>query len=452
MPNKLTLTEASFEIQTGRLDPVDLLEACLDQIDALEDRLLAWVTLDREGAADQARKLKEELAGGRPRGPLHGIPIGIKDIMYTQGMRTSSGSAILRDFVPDYDATVVSRLREAGAVILGKTVTTEFACFDPPETLNPWNLAHTPGGSSSGTAAAVAARMCPAALGSQTGGSISRPAIYCGIAGCKPTYGRVSVHGVHPVAFSLDHPGVLARSVPDVALVLRTIAGPDAQDPLCADIPVSDYAAAVAQMPERPPRIGLIRAYFEETADEASWGATADAADCFRSEGAEVREVALPDSFKDLHRMHRVIMCAEAAAVHADQFARRKADYRPSIASVIEEGLSLSAVDYARARTHQVAFRWEMQSAFEDVDVLLTPATLTPAPRDLGTTGDPAFNSPWSYTGLPTFVLPTATAPNGLPVGVQFVGRAFGESDLLASAAWCENRLGWDGEPQFVSG
>ncbi len=451
MPNRLTLTEASFEIQTGRLGPVELLEACLAQIDALEDRIHAWETLDREGAAAQAQALQEELAGGRSRGPLHGIPIGIKDIMYTKGMRTSAGSKILRDFVPDHDATVVSRLREAGAVILGKTVTTEYACFDPPETLNPWNLAHTPGGSSSGTAAAVAARMCPAALGSQTGGSISRPAIYCGVAGCKPTYGRVSVFGVLPVSFSLDHPGVLARSVLDAALVLRTIAGPDPQDPLCADIPVSDYAAAVSQMSERPPRIGLIRAYFEETSDEASWAAAAGAADLFRAEGAEVCEVPLPDSFVDLHRMHRAIMCAEAAAVHAEQFARHRADYRPSIRSVIEEGLSLSAVDYAKARTHQVAFRAEMQSAFANADVLLTPATLSPAPRDLSTTGDPAFNSPWSYTGLPTFVLPTGTAPNGLPVGAQLVGRTFGEANLLASAAWCEARLGWDGTPQFVS-
>jgi aspartyl-tRNA(Asn)/glutamyl-tRNA(Gln) amidotransferase subunit A len=243
---------------------------------------------------------------------------------------------------------------------------------------------------------------------------------------------------------------VLARTVTDVALVLRTIAGPDPLDPLCADLPVSDYAAAVARSNERAPRIGLIRDYFETTADEASWSATEGAVEAFREGGAEVREVSLPDGFAELHRMHRVIMCAEAAAVHAEPFAQRAADYRPSIRSVIEEGLSLPAVDYARARTHQVRFRSEMQRAFGDADVLLTPATLTPAPRDLSTTGDPAFNSPWSYTGLPTCVLPTGTASNGLPVGVQLAGRAFGEADLLASSAWCEAQLGWDGMPELA--
>ncbi len=448
MPNTFTVTEASRQIQAGHLSPLDLLHACLSRIDALEDSVHAWVTLDREGAQAQAQTLQEELVHGRSRGPLHGIPVGIKDIIYTRGLRTTAGSKIHRDFVPDYDATVVSKLRDAGAVILGKTVTTEFACFDPPKTRNPWNLAHTPGGSSSGSAAAVASRMCPAALGSQTGGSISRPAAYCGIVGCKPTWGRVSVYGVHPVSFSLDHPGPFTRSVADAALLLRAIAGADPHDPLSSDAPVPDYPANLAKPLTRPPRIGLIRSYFQETADDAMGAAVENAADAFRPNGAGVTDVDLPESFSDLHRMHRTIMLAEAAACHAAQFKTHKADYSPGIRSLIEEGLSLPAVDYADARRHQLVFRSEIQTLFADIDLLLTPATLTPAPKDLATTGDPAFNAPWSYAGLPTVVLPAGLSPEGMPVGVQLTGRPFAESDLLAGAAWCEARLGWNQAPE----
>lgn len=447
MPNTLTVSEASQQIQAGHLSPRDLLHACLSRIDALEDRVHAWVTLDREGAQAQAQVLQEELARGRSRGLLHGIPVGIKDIIYTRDLRTTAGSKIFRDFVPDYDATVVSRLRDAGAVILGKTVTTEFACFDPPQTRNPWNLAHTPGGSSSGSAAAVASRMCPAALGSQTGGSISRPAAYCGIVGCKPTWGRVSVYGIHPVSFSLDHPGPFTRSVADTALLLRVIAGADPHDPLCSEASVPDYPAALTRPLTRPPRIGRIRSYFQETADDAMGAAVENAVDVFQSDGADMTDVALPESFSDIHRMHRTIMLAEAAACHAAQFKMHKSDYSPGIRSLIEEGLSLSAVDYADARRHQLVFHSEIQTAFADLDLLLTPATLTPAPKDLTTTGDPAFNAPWSYAGLPTVVLPAGCSQEGMPVGVQLAGRPFAESDLLAGAAWCEARLGWDKTP-----
>ncbi len=451
MPNTLTVTQAAQQIQTGRLAPLDLLDACLSHINALEGRVHAWASLDVEGAEAQAREQQEELARGRLRGALHGIPIAIKDIVYTRGLRTTAGSKILHDFIPEYDATVVSKLRDAGAVILGKTVTTEFACFDPPKTRNPWNLAHTPGGSSSGSAAAVACRMCPAALGSQTGGSISRPAAYCGIVGCKPTWGRVSVYGVHPVSFSLDHVGPLTRSVADAALLLRIIAGADPHDPLCSDAPVPDYPSGLAKPATRTPSIGLIRSYFQETGDHAVWSATEDAADIFRSNGADVTEIDLPRSFSDLHRMHRTIMFAEAAACHAARFKTRRSDYSPGIRSLLEEGLALSAVDYADARRHQLTFRSEIQAASTGVDLLLTPATLTPAPGDLTTTGDPAFNSPWSYTGLPTIVLPVKCTPDGLPIGIQLIGRPFAEPDLLTAAAWCESHLGWDKVPKLCT-
>jgi Asp-tRNA(Asn)/Glu-tRNA(Gln) amidotransferase A subunit family amidase len=448
MPYRLTVTQAAREIAAGRLSPVDLTEACLRQIDRLEPQLKAWVLVDHEGALARARRLQEELAAGKARGPLHGIPIGVKDIYHTKGMRTSGGSDILADFVPESDAEVVHRLRGAGCVILGKTVTTPFACFDPAETRNPWNPAHTPGGSSSGSAAGVSARMCPIALGSQTGGSISRPAAFCGLTGLKPTHGRVSLRNIMPVGFSLDHPGPIARSVVDAATLFQAMAGYDPLDPFCADVPTDDYVGA-AHRPG-PVSIGYVTTYFPQAADDAMRGAAESAARAFTEAGSPVSDVALPDSFTDVHQMHRVIMCAEGAAHHADQFASHRDEYPPGMTGLLDEGLALSAVQYADARRHQLILRREILQAFRSADILLTPATVTPAPRGLESTGDPAFNSPWSYTGLPTVVLPCGLSPDGLPTGIQLIGKPFGEAALLSAAAWCEGVLGWNGVPAVV--
>ncbi len=449
MPNTLNITEATKEIREGRLSPVDLVQACLRRIDALEERVRAWVTVDREGAEAQARHLEEELAHGRWYGPLHGIPVGIKDIMYTKGLRTSAGSKFLADFVPDYDATVVARLRSAGAIILGKTVTTEFACFDPAETRNPWNLAHTPGGSSSGSAAAVASRMCPAALGSQTGGSISRPAAYCGITGIKPTHGRVSVYGVLPVSFHLDHVGPLCRSVADGAILLEAIAGADSKDPFCSDAPETYFGASLEKGAEHPPRIGLVRPYFGQKADAVIREAINKAVSLFGEGGAKVSEVGLPDSFGEVHRMHKVIMSTDAADVHAKRFHQAADGFGPSIRAMIQEGLQISGVAYAEALRHQLKFRREIRSVFSDVDCLLTPATPAPAPEGLESTGDPSFNSPWSYCGHPTVVLPVSESDQGLPAAVQLTGRPYDEAGLLAASRWCEQLLGWQSSPEL---
>jgi len=445
MPSDLTLTEASERIRSGSLSPRELLAACVSRIDALEGRVHAWVTLDREGAEKAAARLEQECARGKVRSPLHGIPIGVKDIFYTKGLRTSGGSRFLHDFVPDFDATAVARLREAGAIVLGKTVTTEYACFDPAETRNPWNLEHTPGGSSSGSAAAVASRMCPAALGSQTGGSVTRPAAYCGIVGLKPSYGRVSVRGVLPVSFSLDHVGALARSVADTAAILQAIAGPDPADPFCADAPVGGYVRAASE--PVPVRIGLVRSYFMDAADQTMQDCTERAAEAFRDAGAKVIEVALPCSFDDVHRMHRLTMYSEAAAYHADRFACRRKDFSPKIRELVQEGLLLPAAAYADARKHQMRFRADIRETFSKVDLLLTPATPAPAPEGLCSTGDPAFNAPWSYAGLPTVSLPVGLSLGRLPTGIQLVGREFAEAQLISGACWCESVLGFSSAP-----
>jgi Asp-tRNA(Asn)/Glu-tRNA(Gln) amidotransferase A subunit family amidase len=446
MPNNLTIAAASREIASGNLSPKTLLKACLDRIDALEDRIKAWAFLDREGAVAQAGRLEKELAGGTPRSPLHGIPIGIKDIMYVAGLPNTAGSSILKDFIPEFDATLVSRLRKAGAVILGKTITTPFACFDPAETCNPWNIGHTPGGSSSGSAAAVASGMCLAAMGSQTGGSITRPAAFCGIVGLKPTLGRVSVHGVVPVSFNLDHPGPLARSVEDAAIILQVIAGHDPSDSLSLSDPPLRY------LPEplsRPPRIGLIKEYFYAHADDSMTSATENAMALLRTGGAEFVEVDLPKSFDSLHQSHRTIMVCEGAAYHDDLFRQHKKEYPPGLRSLVEEGLAASAVTYAKARRHQIDYKLDIQSAFQNVDILLTPATRTPALATLDSTGDPAFNSPWSYAGLPTVSLPVELTPSGLPAAIQLVGPPLSEAPLLSTAHWCEKILGWNESPDL---
>src|SRR5436309_6618297 len=239
----LTIHAAADEIRQGRLTPVELLETCLRRIDEVEAKVRAWVFVDRERARAEAEALTAELRGGHWRGPLHGIPIGVKDIIDVFDWPTACGSKLWQNSVARQDATVVRRLRAAGAVFVGKTVTTQYASFDPPPTRNPWRLERTPGGSSSGSAAAVACGMCLAALASQTGGSITRPASYCGVAGCKPTFARVSTHGVLPLAPSMDHVGVMARSARDLALLLQAVAGPDPRDPGCAPRPLPDWAA-----------------------------------------------------------------------------------------------------------------------------------------------------------------------------------------------------------------
>src|SRR5438445_2749749 len=261
-----TIYQAAEEIRQGRLSPSELLGDCLSQIDRYEPKVQAWVFVDRESARAQCDALTQELKHGQYRGPLHGIPLGIKDIFDVFDWPTAAGSQLWKQSIARRDATVVGRLRQAGAVFLGKTVTTQYASFDPPPTRNPWNLARTPGGSSSGSAAAVACGMCLGALGSQTGGSIHRPASYCGVAGCKPTYRRVSTAGVVPLGPSMDHVGPIAPCVRDLALLLQTIAGSDAHDPECSDRAVPDYLAHLRPSPA-PPRLGRLHGLFDDLAE-----------------------------------------------------------------------------------------------------------------------------------------------------------------------------------------
>jgi aspartyl-tRNA(Asn)/glutamyl-tRNA(Gln) amidotransferase subunit A len=433
------LLTAADDIRQGRRTPLDLVDQCLARIDQLEDRIRAWVFVDRDGARAEAERLTRELKAGTYRGPLHGIPLGIKDIFDVFDWPTAAGSRLWTQSIARQDSTCVRRWREAGAIFLGKTVTTQYASFDPPPTRNPWKLDRTPGGSSSGSAAAVACGMCLGAIASQTGGSITRPASFCGVPACKPTYGRVSCFGVVPLAGSMDHPGTMANSVRDVAVLLQLMAGPDPLDPVCDDRPVPDYMTVLSR-PIAPPRLGRLRGLFEEQADAVTKTMLEKSLAALTARGATIVDVALPPAFGDVLARHRIVMAVEAAMFHESRLTRHPDDYDPNIRKLLGEGLACSAAEYGRTKEHQRALKESILTCFRDVDALIVPATRGPAP-DAATTGDPAFNSPWSYTGLPSVSFPSAWTPEGLPLGLQVIGKPWSEAELFPVAAWCEDCL-----------
>jgi Asp-tRNA(Asn)/Glu-tRNA(Gln) amidotransferase A subunit family amidase len=448
-----SLLLASSKIRQGDLTPLELVADCLKQINRFDSRISAWVAVDGPGAFQTAERLTRELADGKNRGPLHGIPVGIKDIVDVAGMPTRAASSLTDAGVVSQDATVVARLRSAGAIILGKTVTTEFACFDPPPTRNPWNLAHTPGGSSSGSAAALALAMCSGAIGSQTGGSITRPASYCGVAGVKPTFGRVSRAGVVPVSFHLDHVGVMARTAADCAVLLSAIAGSDARDPAVSQRePIALAADPATWAAPQPPRLGVVRSYFFDGADAEVAELTTAALDALARHGAQLVELSLPAEFERVHAMHRRLMTCEAADFHRSQFGAPRDGYGPGIAALVDEGLATSMADYQEALRHQMAFRHALGRTLLGVDALVTPATPTGAPASLKTTGDPRFNSPFSHAGTPTVSIPCALTAAGLPISLQLVGPAWSEAQLLATAIWCEQHLAFTALPPMLQG
>jgi Asp-tRNA(Asn)/Glu-tRNA(Gln) amidotransferase A subunit family amidase len=436
-----TIHATAADIRAGHASPLDILEACLVRIDQREERVKAWVFVDRDAARADAERATAELRKGYDRGPLHGIPIGIKDIFDVYDWPTAAGSRRWAQSYARHDAPAIQRLRHAGAVLVGKTVTTQYASFDPPPTRNPWNRDRTPGGSSSGSAAAVASGMCLGALGSQTGGSITRPASFCGVAGCKPTYGRVSKVGVLPLAHSMDHVGPIAYCVRDLAILLQAIAGYEPSDSHTASVEVPDYLHVLHE-PLRPPRLGRLHGLFNGQAAPVVHALMDSLAKEFTSAGATVVDMPLPDTFSDVLTRHRIVMGVEAAEYHAPRLRRHPEEYLPNIRSLLEEGLATTPQEYARSKAHQKQLTQDMEACFEGVDVLLTPAATGPAPS-VDTTGDPAFNSPWSYTGLPTVSLPARRDPEGMPLAIQLIGRLWTEPALFAAAAWCEQVLGY---------
>jgi aspartyl-tRNA(Asn)/glutamyl-tRNA(Gln) amidotransferase subunit A len=448
--NAMTAAEIARQVRAGTLSPVEVVEACLKRIDEIDPSVLAWVHVDRAGALETARRLETEARRGEFRGPLHGVPVGIKDIMAVAGMITTNGSGEFAHERPGADATCVAKLKAAGAVILGKTATTQFASGDPAPTRNPWNLEHTPGGSSSGSAAGVASGMMPLALGTQTGGSVLRPAAYCGIVGIKPTHGRISTAGVTPLAWSLDHVGVFARNVESAWLALGVLAVHDDLDPLSAT--AAPLAHVSSFMPDsRPPRLGIPRWLYTDRASPEVSRHLETVASTFAGEGSSIADVPSPPSAADFQDAHALIMRVEAAAYHRERFARHRDSYGPYIRSIVEAGLETSGVDYARALRLQKEFRRDLTRSLVDIDALLLPVAPTPAPKGLESTGDPRLCVPGSLAGLPAISLPSGLGGDGLPLAIQLIAVPFAEPGLLAAALWCEGRLAFRAAPAIPS-
>ncbi len=449
---QFTIASAARLLRAGQLSAMELVDGCLARIERLEPRLQACVTVMAEAAREQARAADEALRARRGRGPLHGIPLGVKDLIATQGVRTTAGSRVLADWIPDEDATVVVRLREAGAIALCKTNTHEFAfgTLTPP-TRNPWDTTRSPGGSSGGSAAAVAAGEALGALGTDTGGSIRIPAGWCGVTGLKPTYGLVSRAGIVPLSGSYDHAGPIARTVEDCALLLDALAGYDPRDPDSVDVPLLDYAAALgaARSPEaavRGARIGLPDRYFFERLDGEVERAVREAARTFERLGAVVDEVAVPDEIEELFDgAYRAVQRPEAYTYHMDQgWLTTRADrYAPAVRVNIERGAEYSAADYIRGQQRRRAFTQAMRAVLRKVDALLTPTLPIPAPPIA--TFDAAFvvaggelpggslrlTFPFYLTGQPAMSLPCGFTVAGLPIGAQLVAGHFNEATLL---------------------
>ena len=443
----LTAAVAAERIARRDLSPVELVDALLARIDRLEPDLRAWVTVDAEGARTAARAAEAELTrASAALGPLHGVPCGIKDIYHARGLPTTAGFPPLADSVATEDAFSVARLRAAGAVVLGKTVTTQFASSDPSPTRNPWRHDRTPGGSSSGSGAAVAARCVPFALGTQTGGSILRPAAYNGIVGLKPTYGRVSRRGVYPLAWSLDHCGPMVRTVEDAALVLGVIAGHDPDDPRSLDAPVPDYRAALT--PERPLILGLLPQFLERS-DPNVRTHVEEQARQLASAGADVREVMLASPIDLYLAVQTLTQQSEAAAVHAAWLARDPDAYSPRIRGSAMVGQLVPTPAYLHAQRLRRRLAVETHAALVGLDALLLPTASNLAP-DPSTTGDPSFQAPWSLLGLPSITLPSGVGDDGLPFAVQLVAAHLAEPTLLRAARWCEQILAFDGRPPGV--
>jgi len=449
---RLTIAEISQLLRNRKISPVELTQVCLERIECLNPKLNAFITVAADSAMAEAREAEAEIQKGRWRGPMHGVPIALKDLFDTAGVRTTAASALLKDRVPREDCEVVRRLKNAGAVLLGKQNMHEFAYggssvvsfFGPVR--NPWSQEHIAGGSSSGSAVAVAAGLCYASLGSDTGGSIRLPSAYCGTVGLKPTYGRVSTRGVIPLSWSCDHVGPIARSVADAAIVLQAIAGYDPEDATSTDVPVPDYAAALRET--RRLRVGIPRAYFYEQLDPEIESAINAALSIIGNLAATVRDVDLPAA------NDTTVLRAEAYAYHGENIKENPDLYQPDTLRRIRSGEEISTVDYIRARRQMDQYRRNAHKVFESVDVLITPTTPVPPSTIAELLADTnnlrgkeilmlrntrAFNA----LGLPTISVPCGFTKAGLPIGMQITGAAWAEGNVFRLAHAYEQQTSW---------
>jgi Asp-tRNA(Asn)/Glu-tRNA(Gln) amidotransferase A subunit family amidase len=429
----LSAAQVLAAVREGRATAEEVVGGCLARIRADEARVQAWAFIDEDRALEQARNVDRVRREGHAMGPLHGLPVGVKDIIDTADMPTEDGTVLNAGRRPEFDATVVERLRTAGAIILGKTVTTELATYAPGKTRNPHNPEHTPGGSSSGSAAAVAAHMVPAALGTQTNGSVIRPAAYCGVCGYKPTFGLVPRDGILEQSRPLDQVGFIARTVEDLAIIAEPLIGYDEGDPDTRPIARPQLREVALQEPPLPPVFAFTRTPNWDDAEEQTRLAFDEVAQAL---GEQSLPFTVPAIFLDAWQWHATIMEADLARNYHTLYERGRDRLSESLRGQIERGQRVTAVDYnnavARIRATGLAF----EEIFDRCDAILTAATAGPAPHGLDSTGSPAFCTLWTFAGMPAVTLPLLTAENGMPMGIQLVGRRGDDARLLRTARW----------------
>ncbi len=435
---ELSATDAVEKIRNGEITSEELVQACLERIDQVDGDVQAWAHLKPEYALEQARQLDQRRSAGGPMGLLHGIPVGIKDICDTKLLPTENGTVLDSGRLPMEDSRVVSLLREAGAVIMGKTVTTELAVYGPGKTRNPHNTEHTPGGSSSGSAAAVASYMVPLAIGSQTNGSIIRPASYCGVVGFKPTHGLIPRSGVLCQSPPLDTIGTFARGLEDIALISEVLVAYDPDDRhtvVRARPPLRDV---LATEPPMRPMVAFARTAVWDQADDATQEAFEELVEVL---GDDCSDLPLSEPFNGLVGMHRNIMYADLAKNFSHYYKRGKDQLTDTLCEMIEAGQKVSAVDYNTAIDGQALLNAGLDLVFEHYDMIITPATTGEAPLGLDATGSPVFNTLATYCGVPAVTLPLMDGPNGLPLGVQVIGPRGDDARLLRNAKWLMQRV-----------
>ena len=454
--HQLSIAEAASGLRRRDFSPVELTRACLDRIGELDEQLHSFITVTEEIALSQARRAESELARGLDRGPLHGIPIALKDLYATEGIRTTANSWVLLDWVPEEDAAVVGRLKDAGAVMLGKLTMDEIALYGPsfdtpfPPARNPWSLDRVPGGSSSGSGVAVAAGLCLGSLGSDTGASIRSPASLCGVVGLKPTYGLVSRRGAVPVSWSRDHVGPICGSVEDAAIMLQAIAGHDPRDPTSAKVDVPDYRGTLGRGAENL-RVGVPWRWFDraEKVDSETQAAVREAIKVLQGLGMEVVEVSTAP-FEAADDVLHTIISAEAFTYHEQKIVSHPELYGAANRSLLRQGAFLTAADYIQAQRARSVIARQIDQILDGVDALAMPTSVKPASTFADAAWDDTFFSSFNLSGHPAMSIPCGFTEGGLPIGLQLAGRAFGEATLLQIAGAYEQATPWHGRRPSV--
>ena len=440
--NLLSACDARKAIDEGLLSSQELVEACFARIDSLEESIGAWTHLDKEIAMQQAREADEFRSRGLRVGALHGIPIGIKDIIDTRDYATELGTVLHEGRKPSIDATLVSLLKEAGAIILGKTVTTELAVLEPGKTSNPHNNAHTPGGSSSGSAAAVDSAMVPLAVGTQTNGSVIRPASFCGIYGFKPSFGRISRQGILKQSPPLDTVGLFARCLDDLALIADVVMRYDAQDDAMSPIAPPCMISVMAEPIPVDPVFAFVRTPAWDKTEQVTKDSFRELIEAINESKPKTIDIFdLPEQFDTIFEDHRKVMEADLARNFAEEYTRGKTQLSKGLCSMIERGQQITDQEYNASVATIADYASSLDEIFELYDAILTPATPGPAPAGLHTTGDPVMNTIWTFCGTPALNLPLLQSEEGLPLGVQLVGEKNDDARLFRSARWLLDSL-----------